>query len=697
MVQTSRGAVKVPSEVALDKLRNIGIAAHIDAGKTTTTERILFYTGRLYRLGEVDEGTSAMDWMPQERERGITITSAATTCYWRDYQINIIDTPGHVDFTAEVERSLRVLDGAITVLCAVGGVEPQSETVWRQADGYRVPRLVFVNKMDRVGADFEGAIEQLRTMLGAEAVAIQVPIGVEGSFRGVVDLIEMKGTVWHDDDQGAQYETIDVPPELVEEAEHHRAWLLEHLAEHDEQFLEQFLAHSFSADDVRAAVRRLTVATKLFPVLCGSALKNKAVQPLLDAVTDYLPSPLDVPPVFGEHPTSGKEQHRRADPEEPFTALVFKVQSSSYVGRLSYVRVYSGRIAKGKTVYNANTGKRERLMRILRMHANSSEERDELVAGDIAAVIGLRASSTGDTLCDQKHPVRLEPITFPEPVISVAIEPKTKAERDKLNQTLERLHAEDPTFVTHVDKETGQLIISGMGELHLEVLKDRMLREFKVQANVGRPEVAYHETVTRAQRGEGKFIKQTGGKGQYGHVIIELEPLERGGGFEFENALKGGDIPKEFVPAVEKGVRDSLTAGALGGATVVDVRVRLVGGSSHEVDSTELAYEIAGGYAFWDAVRRADPVLLEPVMRLDVTTPEEHVGDILADIQARRGKVRSIDRRQNTHVVHAEAPLAELFGYSTAIRSLTKGRAAYTMEPTRFDVVPPEIQQRILG
>ncbi len=687
----------MPSEVALDKLRNIGIAAHIDAGKTTTTERILFYTGKLYRLGEVDEGTSAMDWMPQEKERGITITSAATTCYWHDHQINIIDTPGHVDFTAEVERSLRVLDGAVTVLCAVGGVEPQSETVWRQADRYRVPRIVFVNKMDRVGANFEGAIEQLRTTLGAEAVAIQVPIGAEETFRGVVDLIEMKGMVWHDEDQGEHYETIEVPPELVEEAEHHRAWLLEHLAEHDEQFLEQFLAHSFSADDVRAAVRRLTVATKLFPVLCGSALKNKAVQPLLDAVTAYLPSPLDVPPVFGEHPTSAKEEHRRPDPEQPFTALVFKVRSDSYVGRLAYVRVYSGRVAKGKTVYNANTGKRERLMRILRMHANSSEERDELTAGDIAAIVGLRASHTGDTLCDQKHPMRLEPISFPEPVISVAIEPKTKAERDKLGQALKRLRDEDPTFITHVDKETGQLIISGMGELHLEVLKDRMLREFKVQANVGRPQVAYHETVTRPQRGEGKLIKQTGGRGQYGHVKLEVEPLKRGGGFEFENAVSGGEIPKQFIRAIEKGVRDSLMAGALGATSVVDIRVRLVGGSSHEVDSTELAYEIAAGYAFWDAVRHADPVLLEPVMRLDVTTPEEHVGDILADLQARRAKVRSIDRRQNTHVVHAEAPLAELFGYSTAIRSLTKGRATYTMEPTRFDIVPPEIQQRILG
>lgn len=687
----------MPSEVALDKLRNIGIAAHIDAGKTTTTERILFYTGKLYRLGEVDEGTSAMDWMPQEKERGITITSAATTCYWHDHQINIIDTPGHVDFTAEVERSLRVLDGAVTVLCAVGGVEPQSETVWRQADRYRVPRIVFVNKMDRVGANFEGAVEQLRTTLGAEAVAIQLPIGAEETFRGVVDLIEMKGMVWHDEDQGEHYETIEVPPELVEEAEHHRAWLLEHLAEHDEQFLEQFLAHSFSADDVRAAVRRLTVATKLFPVLCGSALKNKAVQPLLDAVTAYLPSPLDVPPVFGEHPTSAKEEHRRPDPEQPFTALVFKVRSDSYVGRLAYVRVYSGRVAKGKTVYNANTGKRERLMRILRMHANSSEERDELTAGDIAAIVGLRASHTGDTLCDQKHPMRLEPISFPEPVISVAIEPKTKAERDKLGQALKRLRDEDPTFITHVDKETGQLIISGMGELHLEVLKDRMLREFKVQANVGRPQVAYHETVTRPQRGEGKLIKQTGGRGQYGHVKLEVEPLKRGGGFEFENAVSGGEIPKQFIRAIEKGVRDSLMAGALGATSVVDIRVRLVGGSSHEVDSTELAYEIAAGYAFWDAVRHADPVLLEPVMRLDVTTPEEHVGDILADLQARRAKVRSIDRRQNTHVVHAEAPLAELFGYSTAIRSLTKGRATYTMEPTRFDIVPPEIQQRILG
>jgi len=697
MAQTNRGVIEVPSEVALERTRNIGIAAHIDAGKTTTTERILFYTGKLYRLGEVDEGTAAMDWMPQEKERGITITSAATTCYWHDHQINIIDTPGHVDFTAEVERSLRVLDGAITVLCAVGGVEPQSETVWRQADRYRVPRLVFVNKMDRVGADFERAIEQLRQRLGAEAVAIQMPIGVEDSFRGVIDLIEMNALVWAGDDLGDRYEIIEIPAELVEEAEHHRVWLLEHLAEHDEHFLEQFLAHSFTAADVRAAVRRLTVATKLFPVLCGSALKNKGVQPLLDAVNGYLPSPLDVPPVFGEHPKSGREEHRRADADEPFAALVFKVQSDSYVGRLSYVRVYSGRAARGSTVFNANTGKRERLMRLLRMHANSSEEREELKVGDIAAVVGLRASHTGDTLCDAKHPLQLEPITFPEPVIAVAIEPKTKADRDKLNETLRRLHDEDPTFVTRVDKETGQLIISGMGELHLQVLEDRMLREFKVQANVGRPQVAYRETVTRPHRGEGKFIKQAGGKGQYGHVVLEIEPLERGTGFEFENVAKGGEIPKAFVRAIEKGLHDSLTSGPLAGYPVVDLKVRLVGGSAHEVDSSELAYEIAAGHALWDAVRRAEPVLLEPVMRLDVATPEEHVGDIIADLNTRRGRVRRIDRLQTTHMVHAEAPIAELFGYSTAIRSLTKGRASYTMEPVRFEIVPPEIQQGIIG
>jgi len=687
----------VPSEVALAQVRNIGITAHIDAGKTTTTERVLFYTGKLYRLGEVDEGTTAMDWMPQERERGITITSAATTCSWRDHQINIIDTPGHVDFTAEVERSLRVLDGAITVLCAVGGVEPQSETVWRQADRYHVPRLVFVNKMDRVGADFQRAIEQLRTMLGAHALAIQVPIGVESAFRGVVDLVEMKGTVWHEDDLGETYDEIAVPEALVEEAEHHRAWLIEHLAELDEVFLEQYLARAFTADDLRAAIRRLTVAAKIFPVLCGSALKNKAVQPLLDAVVRYLPSPLDVAPVFGEHPKTGKEEHRRPDPKEPFAALVFKVQSDSYVGRLTYVRVYSGRADKGTTVLNVTTGKRERLMRILRMHANESEERDELSAGDIAGVVGLRASFTGDTLCDQKHPLRLEPIAFPEPVISMAIEPKTKTDRERLNETLQRLRDEDPTFTTHVDKETGQLIISGMGELHLEILKDRMLREFRVQANVGRPMVAYHETITKPWRSEGRFVKQTGGRGQYGHVVLQVEPLERGGGFEFVNEVKGGEIPREFIPAIEKSARDSLASGSLGGATVVDVRVRLLGGSSHEVDSTALAYEIATSHAFWDAVRHAEPVLLEPIMRLDVTTPEEHVGDIIADLQSRRGTVRNIDRRQSTLMVHAEVPLAEMFGYSTAIRSLTKGRAAYTMEPVRFDVVPPEIQERILG
>lgn len=697
MAQTTRGVIEVPQEVALERTRNIGIAAHIDAGKTTTTERILFYTGKLYRLGEVDEGTAAMDWMPQEKERGITITSAATTCYWRDHQINIIDTPGHVDFTAEVERSFRVLDGAIAVLCAVGGVEPQSETVWRQADRYNVPRIVFVNKMDRVGADFERAIAQLRERLGAEAVAIQIPIGVEDSFEGVVDLIEMKGIVWPGDDQGERFDEIEVPGQLVEEAEHHRAWLLEHIAEHDEAFLEQFLAHSFTAGDVRAAVRRLTVATKLFPVLCGSALKNKGVQPLLDAVTAYLPSPLDVPPVFGEHPKSGGEEHRRADIEEPFSALVFKVRSDSYVGRLSYVRAYSGRVAKGTTVFNANTGKRERLMRILQMHADNSEDRETLSAGEIAAVVGLRTSRTGDTLCDAKHPLRLEPIVFPEPVISVAIEPKTKADRDKLNETLRRLHDEDPTFVTRMDNETGQLIISGMGELHLEVLKDRMLREFKVHANVGRPQVAYREAVTRAHGGEGKLIKQTGGRGQYGHVVLEVEPLERGAGFEFEAAVGADKIPKRFIPAIEKSIRGSLAAGPLAGYAVVDVRVRVVGGSTHEVDSSELAYEIAAGHAFWDAMRHAEPVLLEPVMRLDVTTPEGHVGDIVADLNSRRGKVRKIDRLHGTHIVHAEAPLAELFGYATAIRSLTKGRASYSMEPARFEVVPLEVQRQILS
>ncbi len=684
-------------EFPLERTRNIGLMAHIDAGKTTTTERMLFYTGKLYKLGEVHDGTAVMDWMEQEKERGITITSAATTCYWKDHKINIIDTPGHVDFTAEVERSLRVLDGVIAIFCGVGGVEPQSETVWRQADKYGVPRLAFVNKMDRRGSDFHAVVDQIRSRLQANPLAIQLPLGFEEEFVGNIDLISMKARMFGDRDFGATFDEVEVPHGRLEEAEHYRELLLEHLSEEDEQFMEKYLsARAVEENDIRAALRRLTLSNKAVPVLCGAAFKNKGIQNLIDAVVDYLPSPLDVPPVEGQHPRTGVRQFRRTEQSEHFSGLIFKIMSDPFMGKLSFLRVYSGKIRKGKHIYNACSGKRERIMRLLHMHANHTEDRDELVAGDIGAAVGLKEVVTGDTLCDERHPIILESMRFPEPVISMAIEPKTKADRERLRSTLTQLSAEDPTFKIKVDPETGQTIISGMGELHLQVLKDRMIREFRVKANVGKPQVAYRETVTEAAEGEGKFIKQTGGRGHYGHVIALLEPAPRGSGLTILNHVKGGRIPQQYISSVEKGVKECATSGPLAGYPLVDVKVTILDGSYHEVDSSDYAFEIAGSLAVRHAVRSATAALLEPIMRVEITTPEEYIGDIMADVNARRGKVKSLETKLHTQVVRAEVPLAEMFDYSTAIRSLTKGRASYSMEPLHFEAVPSQIQNQML-
>ena len=684
-------------EIPLERTRNIGLMAHIDAGKTTTTERILFYTGKLYKLGEVHNGTAVMDWMEQEKERGITITSAATTCYWKGHRINIIDTPGHVDFTAEVERCLRVLDGAIAVFCGVGGVEPQSETVWRQADKYGVPRIAFVNKMDRRGADFDAVVEQMRSRLGANAVAVQLPFGFEEAFAGTIDLIGMKTRIHHEEDWGATFDVVDIPVGQLEEAEHYRELLLEHLSEEDEEFMEKYVGgQPVSEADIHAAIRRLTVGNKIVPVLCGAAFKNKGIQHLVDAVVDYLPSPLDVPPMYGEHPRTGMRQVRRTDAHEHFSGLVFKIMSDPFIGRLSFLRVYSGTLKKGKHVYNASSGKRERIMRLLQMHANHSEDRDAILAGEIGAAVGPKEVVTGDTLCDERHPIILESMRFPEPVISMAIEPKTKADREKLRATLLQLSVEDPTFKTKVDSETGQTIISGMGELHLQVLKDRMMRDFKLRANVGKPQVAYRETITEAAEGEGKFVKQTGGRGHYGHVLILMEPGPRGSGVTVTDEVKSGRIPRHYLPAVEEGIRDSLTSGPLAGYPVVDAKVTILDGSYHEVDSSEFAFDIAASMAVREAARKAVAVLLEPIMKVEITTPADYLGDIMADINARRGKVKSLETKLHTQVVKAEVPLADMFNYSTAMRSLTKGRASYSMEPLHFEVVPPEIQNKML-
>ncbi|HOA76330.1 MAG TPA: elongation factor G [Thermosynergistes sp.] len=684
--------------VDLRLIRNIGIAAHIDAGKTTTTERMLFYTGQKHRMGEVDEGSTTTDWMEQERERGITITSAAITCWWKGHMVNIIDTPGHVDFTVEVERSFRVLDGAIAVFCAVGGVEPQSETVWRQADRYRVPRIAFVNKLDRVGADFYAVVKQIRERLGANAVPVQIPIGLEGAFTGIVDLVRMKA-VFYKDEQGLELIFADIPASMAEEAKSARDAMLETAAELDDELMELYLGGQEIPEDLlKSVIKQGTTSMKIVPVLCGSALKNKGVQLLLDAVVDYLPSPLDLPPVEGIDPNSGEAVFRRPDTNEPFAALAFKVTVDPYVGRLVFTRVYSGRVENGVTVLNATTGRRERVGRILRMQADKREDLSSVSAGMIVALPGLKETRTGDSLCDPSAPVLLESLTFPEPVIALAVEPATKADQERLSKGLSALAEEDPTFHVSVDQETGQTIISGMGELHLEIIQDRLKREFGVSARVGNPQVAYTETIrTSSGPVEGKFVRQSGGRGQYGHVVIEMEPLPDGKGFVFEDRIVGGAIPREFIPAVQKGLQEAATAGVLGGYRVVGVKVKLVDGSYHEVDSSEMAFRIAASMAFKEAMKKAHPVLMEPIVEVEVVLPEEYLGEVMGDLVARRGKVVSMDIRGNGRVIKALVPLAEMFGYATDLRSMTSGRAVYSMQFSHYEEVPKELAEKLLS
>ncbi|MDN5319192.1 elongation factor G [Thermovirga lienii] len=680
----------------LRRIRNIGIAAHIDAGKTTTTERILFYTGRKHRIGEVHEGAATMDWMEQEKERGITITSAATTCLWKDHHINIIDTPGHVDFTVEVERSMRVLDGAIAVFCSVGGVEPQSETVWRQADKYRVPRIAFVNKMDRVGADFLGVVSQMKERLGANAVPIQMPVGSEDSFSGVVDLVSCKAVLYQDE-LGSQYKVVDVPPELQEEVQLAREAMVEALAELDEELMELYLeGEEIPEELLKRVIRENTIKLKLYPVLCGSAFKNKGIQPLLDAVVDYLPSPLDLPPVQGEDPNTGEIVEVCPDPDEPFAALAFKIMVDPFVGRLVYCRVYSGTVNAGETLVNTTARTKERVGRILRMHANKREELDRAEAGMIVALPGLKATKTGDTICSDKRPVVLESLEFPEPVISLAVEPQSKADQVKLSKGLAGLSEEDPTFRVRTDEETGQTIISGMGELHLEIIVDRLKREFGVSVRVGKPQVAYRETIKAKATAEGKFVRQSGGRGQYGHVVLELEPLESRSGFEFVDKIVGGAIPKEYIPAVQKGIEEAMNAGVLGGYPVIGVRATLIDGSYHEVDSSEMAFKIAASMGFKEAMKKAQPVLLEPIMEVEVVTPEDYLGDVMGDLNARRGRVEGMSMRANARIVKAYVPLAEMFGYATELRSKTSGRASYSMKFSHYEEVPQNIAEELL-
>jgi elongation factor G len=683
----------------LERVRNIGIMAHIDAGKTTTTERILYYTGRTHKMGEVHEGAAVMDWMAQEQERGITITSAATTAFWHDFRINIIDTPGHVDFTVEVERSLRVLDGAIAVFDSVAGVEPQSETVWRQADKYRVPRIAFINKMDRTGADFFASVQSMVDRLGARPVPVQLPIGQEEHFRGVVDLIEMKATVWTDD-LGTNMQVEEIPAELAEQANEYHHQLIDAVADHDDELTETYLEdeESVTPDMLRRALRKATLDITVTPVLCGSAFKNKGVQPLLDGVIDYLPSPLDVPPIHGIDPRTEHELSRRPALDEPFSALAFKVMSDPYVGKLTYIRVYSGQMKQGDRVLNTTTGKSERIGRILQMHANHREERDAIGAGEIAAVVGLKVTTTGDTLATDTAPIRLESMTFPEPVIAVAIEPKTKGDQDKLGAGLQRLAEEDPTFRVRTDEETGQTLISGMGELHLEIIVDRLMREFNVDANVGRPQVAYRETVNKAaEKVEGRFVRQTGGRGQYGHAVINLEPAGPGEGYEFVDKIVGGKIPREYIPSVDLGIQEAMESGILAGYPVVDVRVTLVDGSYHDVDSSEMAFKIAGSMAFKNAMQRAKPKLLEPVMAVEVVTPEDYLGDVMGDLNSRRGRVEGLEPRGNAQAIRAKVPLATMFGYATDLRSTTQGRATFTMQFDRYEEVPQSIAGEIVA
>ncbi|NLH97835.1 MAG: elongation factor G [Clostridiaceae bacterium] len=688
----------MPRQFSLENTRNIGIMAHIDAGKTTTTERILFYTGKVHRMGETHEGAATMDWMEQEQERGITITSAATTCQWKGTRINIIDTPGHVDFTVEVERSLRVLDGSVTVFCAKGGVEPQSETVWRQADKYHVPRIAYVNKMDILGADFFNCVQMMKDRLKANAVPIQLPIGKEDSFKGIIDLVTMKA-IFYLDDLGTVLDEEPIPEDMIEIAEKYRTDLLEAVAEQDEDLMEKYLSgEELTEEEIRAGIRKATIAVQMIPVTCGSSYRNKGVQKLLDAVVDYLPSPVDIPPITGVSPDDPEaEVTRTADDDAPLSALAFKVMTDPYVGKLCFLRVYSGRMNAGSYVYNSTKGRKERIGRLLLMHANHREDIDTAYSGDIVAAVGLKDTSTGDTLCSEGAPVILESMDFPEPVIRVAVEPKTKAGQEKMAVALAKLAEEDPTFKAYTDAETGQTIIAGMGELHLEIIVDRMLREFKVEANVGQPQVSYKETIRKAVRSEGKFVRQSGGRGQYGHVIIEIEPQEPGSGYTFENKIVGGVIPKEYIPAIDAGIQDAMQNGILGGYQVLDVKVTLVDGSYHEVDSSEMAFRIAASMAFKDGCRKADPVLLEPIMKVDIVVPEVYLGDVMGDLNSRRGKIEGIAERSGAQVITARVPLANMFGYATDLRSKTQGRGVFTMQFSHYEEVPKNIQDSVLN
>ncbi len=686
----------MPRKFSLEKTRNIGIMAHIDAGKTTTTERILFYTGRVHKIGEVHEGAATMDWMEQEQERGITITSAATTAEWKGHRINIIDTPGHVDFTVEVERSLRVLDGAVTLFCAKGGVEPQTETVWRQADHYRVPRLAYVNKMDILGADFFRAVSMMKDRLGANAVPIQLPIGKEDTFVGIIDLVRMKAEVYGDD-LGKQITETEIPAELAAMAEEWHDKMVEAIAETDEDLTMKFLeGEAISNEELVAALRRATIACRMTPVLCGSSYKNKGVQMMLDAVVAYLPSPLDIPPIRGINPDTDAEEERPSDDAAPFSALAFKIMTDPFVGKLCFFRVYSGELESGSYVLNASKHKRERIGRILQMHANHREEIDRVYSGDIAAAVGLKDTTTGDTLCVESAPIILESMEFPEPVINVAIEPKSKASQEKMMAALAKLAEEDPTFRTYTDQETGQTLIAGMGELHLDIIVDRLFREFKVEANVGAPQVAYKETIRKPARAEGKFVRQSGGRGQYGHCVLEVEPLPPGTGYEFVNKVVGGAIPKEYIAPIDAGIREAMNNGVLGGYPVVDVRVIVVDGSYHEVDSSEMAFKIAGSMGFKEACRKADPVLLEPIMRVDIEVPEEYMGDVMGDISSRRGRIEGMEARSNTQHIIAKVPLSQMFGYATALRSRTQGRGTFMMQISHFEEVPKSIMEELL-
>ncbi len=692
-----------PQRLELPHMRNIGIMAHIDAGKTTVTERILYYTGRLYRIGDVDDGTTAMDWMVQEQERGITITSAATTCHWKKHHINIIDTPGHIDFTVEVERSLRVLDGAVAVFCAVGGVEPQSETVWRQADKYNIPRIAFVNKMDRTGADFFRTVEMMDERLGANAVPVQLPIGSAEQFTGIVDLISMKGQIWNvgkETGDGTVIQETDIPEEMQEMALEYREQMLEAIADCDEGLLLKYLdGVEISPEEIKTGIRNAVTAGKIVPVLCGTALKNKGVQPLLDAIVSYLPAPTDVPPIAGTDPKTEEEITRRPNENDPFCALAFKLMTDPHVGKLTYLRVYSGVLKKGDTVYNTQTRQHERIGRLMQMHANKREEIQAVYAGDIAAAIGLKNLSTGDTLCDPKAHITLETMVFPLPVMSIAVEPRTQSDIDKLNLALSKLAEEDPTFKVHQDPETGQTLLSGMGELHLEIIVDRLVREFNVSANVGNPEVAYRETVRNPVKAEARFVRQSGGRGQFGHVVIEVEPLEKGGGFEFINEIKGGAIPQEFIPAVEKGIENAMNVGVLAGYPVVDVAVKLIDGSHHAVDSSEMAFSIAGSMAFKDALKRATPTLLEPIMKVEVIVPDEYLGKVIGDLNARRAQIRETEMQAKSRiqVIRVDVPLSEMFGYVKTLRSLTQGRANYSMEFAHYNEVPTSVMEDIVS